>query len=276
MANPQKENGYTPISNELFEAIVAFRIPGEIRQVFDAVLRKTYGYNKKEDSIANSQLVALTKMKKQNVSRSIAALVDHKLVIKSDDRNGDGNVLKINKDYQQWVQFGIKSDDKKKAKKLSSKRMKRSSKVMTPVIRSDDKVSSEVMDTKDKNILKDNIQKTGKASAKPTPVSGEQIEDARKIRDIIEAFGKLNPACKKMYGNKNQREACLDLVKEYTFEKVMFIIEVTLPKTNGIAFFPTITTPHQLFLKWADLEAAAKKWKSKVEIKNQEKGRGLA
>lgn len=167
MANPQKENGYTAISNELFDAIIRFRIPGEVRQVFDAIIRKTYGFNKKEDAIANSQIVEATGRQKQNVSRSLAILVDHRLVIKSDDKTGNGHILKINKDFEQWIGFGIRTDDKKKKRKASSKLIKKSSKPITKVIRSDDKLSSEVVDTKDKTILKDTIQKTGDKS--PTP-----------------------------------------------------------------------------------------------------------
>ena len=47
MANPQKENGYTSIANDIVEALAGIRIPGEARQCLDVILRKTYGWNKK-------------------------------------------------------------------------------------------------------------------------------------------------------------------------------------------------------------------------------------
>lgn len=250
-ASPQKEHGYTPIANELLEAMALFRISGEVRQVFDAIMRKTYGYNKTQDAIANSQLTAATGLKKQNVFRSVERLVEHKLVIKVDYVKDKGNILKINKDYHSWIPFVIKNDDKKKKKKRSSKRI-------TPVIKNDDKASSVLMDTKDKTILKDNR---------------ESVEQARRVRDMIEAFTIINPACKRMYGNTSQRQACMDLIEAYTFEKVMFIINKTLPQTNAMAFFPTITTPHQLFQDWSKLESAALKYKSKRELTTT--GRGL-
>jgi phage replication O-like protein O len=263
MANPQKENGYTPIANELLDALIVFRIPGEMRQVFDAIIRKTYGFNKSEDHISNSQIVAMTKMKKQNVSRATIGLVKHKLVIRSDEPTAKGYLLKINKDYSQWQQWVIKSDDS--TKKGSSATLKGSSKAITKghqkrlqnVIRSDDH--------KRQKTIKDNIQKTGK-----------DIEQARWARDIIESFSFINPAMKKMYGNVVQRQACVDLVEEYGYDKVMQVVNKMLPKTNAIAYFPTILTPHQLFNEWARLEAAGRKFKSKVDIKNQESGRGLA
>lgn len=153
MASPQKENGYVPVANEIYEAFGWFRIPGECRQVLDVIIRNTYGFNKKQDAIANSQLVKATKMKKQNVSRSVARLVQHNVVIKTDDNNGDGCIYGLNKDYEQWLPFVIKTDDIKIRKRVSSK-------LMTPVIKTDVKVSSEVMDTKDKRHTKDILQKT--------------------------------------------------------------------------------------------------------------------
>jgi len=134
MANPQKENGFTPISNEVLEALCLFRIPGEVRQVVDVVIRKTYGFNKKFDYISHSQIIERTGLKKQNEGRALKKAIEHKLVIRNDDKLG------FNKHYDQWIPFVqvIKSDDGKKVIKKA-----------TPVIRNDDKSSSETMDTKD-------------------------------------------------------------------------------------------------------------------------------
>ncbi len=85
MANPQKENGYIAIATELYEAMISFRIPGECEQVLKVIFRKTYGYNKKEDSISNSQFCLLTKLPKGNVSRSLSKLITNKVVIRSDN-----------------------------------------------------------------------------------------------------------------------------------------------------------------------------------------------
>lgn len=186
MANPQKENGYTPIANELFDAIVHFRIPGELRQIFDAVMRKTYGFNKKEDDIANSQLVILTGMKKGNISRALSKLITHKLVIRSDNNSPNGIKLKINKDYSEWIKFGIKSDNTKKAKKELSKVKPKLSEVITKVIISDNKVLSEVMDTKDKRHSKDNIQKTGETAIAVSEPQKTPKEFAKLFFDGIE------------------------------------------------------------------------------------------
>ena len=55
MASPQLKDGYVAIANEIMDALAHIRIPGEARQVLDVILRKTYGWKKKEDEISLSQ-----------------------------------------------------------------------------------------------------------------------------------------------------------------------------------------------------------------------------
>lgn len=98
-------------------------------------------------------------------------------------------------------------------------------------------------------------------ASKPIEAENLTTERARMIRDIIEAFSYINPACAKMYGNKNQRDSCADLIDIYGFEKTLFLVQKTLPKTNPKEFFPTIMTPTQLFQKWSTLEASWEKYK---------------
>ncbi len=100
MASPQKENGYTPIANEIMEALTSHRIPGEQMQCLLFILRKTYGFNKKWDAIANSQFVRATGLKKQNVYRAIKDLITKNIVIKK-DYNPTARYC-FNKNYNQW------------------------------------------------------------------------------------------------------------------------------------------------------------------------------
>jgi len=151
---PQLENGFIQIATEIFDALCAFRIPGEERQCLDFILRKTYGYHKKEDAISNSQFVAATGLKKGNVSRAIKNLVLKKLVIKSD--NNVVSTYRFNKNYKTWKQLSKKITVIKNA---------------TPVIKSDNKQLSKTMDTKD---IKDTIQK--KEGKKFSPPSIEELK----------------------------------------------------------------------------------------------------
>lgn len=87
---------------------------------------------------------------------------------------------------------------------------------------------------------------------------------------LIKSFETLNPASKRFYGNTTQRKACQDLIDNYGLERVQSVVEKTLPKTNTIQYFPSITTPLQLFEKWATLESKIKQYQSeKITSKNK-------
>jgi len=100
MANPQKENGYTAIANEIMDALIKYRLPGEQTKCLLFIIRKTYGFNKKEDMISNSQFVRATGLNKGNVSRAIKGLINKKLVIKIDNKRIPS--YRFNKHYKTW------------------------------------------------------------------------------------------------------------------------------------------------------------------------------
>lgn len=96
MASPQLEDGYTPIANEILEALARTNLSAYQSRILSAILRKTYGYHKKEDCISNSQLVELTGLHKQHVWRTLGDLKNRNLVTKR------GYFVGFNKDYTQW------------------------------------------------------------------------------------------------------------------------------------------------------------------------------
>jgi phage replication O-like protein O len=133
MKNPQIENGYTKIANELMEALCGIRIPGEARQCLDVIIRKTWGYNKRFDHIALSQFTALTGLIRPTVYRGIVKLAKMNLVIitKNDQSKRIGNMYQINKDFDSWKVLSkkitvnddlgvIKKDNEVLSKKIQS------------------------------------------------------------------------------------------------------------------------------------------------------------
>lgn len=100
VANPQKENGYTAIANEILEALAKIRINGEARQVLDVILRKTYGYHKKQDRISLSQFAKATGLDSKAVCRAITKLTSMDIVIKISSK--DGNIYVFQKDNDKW------------------------------------------------------------------------------------------------------------------------------------------------------------------------------
>jgi phage replication O-like protein O len=97
---PQCENGYTKIANELLDALCSIRIPGESMQIFLAILRKTYGYGKKEDRISLSQFHEMTMIPKPRIIRCLSKLVEIGVIAKQG--NGISSTYGINKLYEEW------------------------------------------------------------------------------------------------------------------------------------------------------------------------------
>lgn len=143
--SPQAENGHTDIANVIVEKFCSYRISGEEWMVLWFILRKTYGWHKKEDLISLSQFAVGTGLKRQTVLRAISKLASKKIiaVIKNDD--SQINLYRFNKDFDQWSPL--------------SKKITVSSKKIMAVTNKDNRVSSIKGHTKE-NSTKEIITKT--------------------------------------------------------------------------------------------------------------------
>lgn len=100
--SPQLEDGHTQISNELLEAITAHPFKQTTLRVLLALIRKTYGFNKKEDDLSASQLGALLgDMKRQHITTALNELAGMRVIHKRPGRYG--SIVGVNKDYSQWL-----------------------------------------------------------------------------------------------------------------------------------------------------------------------------
>ena len=100
MGNPQIEDGYVRIANELFDAILMSRLSGRQIKVLLAILRKTYGFNKKSDEIGLSQLSEMTSLARSHISVTIKELAALNIIFLSGGHNA--RVISINKKYLTW------------------------------------------------------------------------------------------------------------------------------------------------------------------------------
>jgi len=100
MANPQKENGLTPIANEIVDALARVNLSAYESRVLWCIFRKTYGWNKKIDRISYSQFEGATGMKRWHIGRTLKLLVKRNIIT----CQGEGQYLEygIQKDYEQW------------------------------------------------------------------------------------------------------------------------------------------------------------------------------
>lgn len=102
MANPQIENGYLKIANELVEQFCKYRLSGEEWLILWTVIKKTYGYNKKQDAISLSQFTQMTGLKRSSVCRGINKLVSKKLLGSLKTETREVTSYYIIKDYEKW------------------------------------------------------------------------------------------------------------------------------------------------------------------------------
>lgn len=106
-ASPQLEDGYIRIANELNDAI--WRMPFSHRQhkVIFAIIRKTYGYGKKEDDMSASQIGEYCGLSRTHVTSTLNQLAEMNVIAKKPGVYG--SVVGINKDYSKWVFPSAKS-----------------------------------------------------------------------------------------------------------------------------------------------------------------------
>ena len=102
MANPQKENGYVGIANELFEAICNARFTGRQYAVLLSVIRLTYGYNHKKSPISVRELSHMTGITHSHISETVSELIEKSVMIEY-GVHGQTRILGINKNYDEWI-----------------------------------------------------------------------------------------------------------------------------------------------------------------------------
>lgn len=216
MANPQKENGYTPIANELYDALIISPIRGEVRRIIDLVIRKTYGFHKKIDSISLTQFEKATGMKRSCVCRALKEAVAKQLLLKS--KNG----YAFNKNYHQWVV----------AKRL-------------PLVAKMTFASSQTA-----NLLVAKQLHTKDSITKDTNTKDKAWSPNGDINLVIGLFNKINPTIS--FNNLTNRNATEYLINKFGLEKTISMIEFSL-SVQGKKFAPVITTPYQLKEKLGQL-----------------------
>ena len=95
--NPQLENGYTRIANEIVETMCKLKISNYESRFLWCLFRKTYGFGKKQDYIALSQFAKLSGIESQHIARTKTRLVSKNIITVS------GGKIGFQKDVSKWV-----------------------------------------------------------------------------------------------------------------------------------------------------------------------------
>ena len=154
MAKPELENGHTQIANEILEHLIKAHLSPNQWQVLLCIIRKTYGFHKKVDYIANSQIVEATGLCKAVVSRALHTLKDRNIITRK------GKLLGFQKDWETWGELAEQSTKEKLA--IPSTELAEQS---TGLAILQTKVSSPAVAQKIKDTLtKEKLQKKGDTS----------------------------------------------------------------------------------------------------------------
>jgi phage replication O-like protein O len=116
MANPQKENGYTPIANEILEHLMKIKLNGTQFRIIMAVWRYTYGFSRKEYTLSESFLAKSIRTSRQSIGRELKFLFSQRILIVITPSSCISTaIIAFNKNYDEWEQVsnnttGIESD----------------------------------------------------------------------------------------------------------------------------------------------------------------------
>ena len=103
MLNPQKENGYTPIANEIMEAVARLQINATQFRILMVVWRYTYGFSRKEHKLSESFMAQATGIHKKQVGRELSQLIKRNILIEVVPPSfSSTRVIAFNKHYENW------------------------------------------------------------------------------------------------------------------------------------------------------------------------------
>lgn len=214
MASPQKENGFTPIANEILEELVKIDLLGAEFRVLFFIIRKTYGYHKTEDRISFTQFEKGTGISRQTINKTLKNLMAKGLIVKICLPGGNMGYSFI-KDHDNWV---VKTHLLVKGKWQTSK---------------------DVFTKTSKDVL------THKRKKEITKETSKTVVLQETTNSLIEYFKPINPMFEDIYKNTTERKALQSLIDKIGYEKVKHTLEA-LPEIVKKPYAPRITKPSEL------------------------------
>jgi len=104
VACPQKENGYSPIANEILDAISKVQINGTQAVIIFQLWRYTYGFSRKSHYLSETFISKATGINKRCISREMKSLIAGKIItVVSESTFTKPRVIAFNKNYDEWL-----------------------------------------------------------------------------------------------------------------------------------------------------------------------------
>jgi len=109
VAKPELEDGYTQIEHEVLEKLARTSLAPNQWRVLIFIIRKTCGWHKEVDYIANFQIVGGTGLCKAVISRCLKELSNLQLISRK------GKYIGFQKDWEKWGELAEPSTSEKLA-----------------------------------------------------------------------------------------------------------------------------------------------------------------
>ena len=103
MANPQLENGFIRIANDLYKALYKVKLSGSELRVAHFITYQTYGYNKKSRVLTASYISIGTNIPCDTVQKALDKLIKKNIIISKSIGSHSVRELSLNKNYSTWL-----------------------------------------------------------------------------------------------------------------------------------------------------------------------------
>ena len=216
MANPQKENGYTAIANEILEILINSGLNGTEIACVLLVIRKTYGYNKKQDQISVSQFEKHIPSSKRAIQNALKVLqlVQILTLVKKGNSKISSNVWAFNKNYTEWQLV------KKNAlvQKITSTSAKNYQQLVQKTAPTKDSITKDILQKK--KIYKKNLN-----TSLVVCDEKEKRKSSAKKKKVLEDFDEFWKAYPRKTAKGGARKAFVKALKKTTVDVLISAVE---------------------------------------------------
>lgn len=233
MASPQKETGFTSISNELLEALFKIRLTGVQKDLIFYIIRKTYGFNKKEDRIPLSQFCESLNIVKEQVCRDLKNLEKLNLIIRKKQPNNGITIYAIQKDYSLWItsDTGVTVSSESQCHLSQQTSDNRVNRVVTTESHSKDNIQNTIQNTYNVEFVKTNI---------------DHVLPKVSSTEIQEIINYLNQRTAKRFRVEAHKRNIINRLKQYSVDDLKKVIDNCV-SSNFFVENPQYLRPATLF-----------------------------
>lgn len=211
MANPQLENGFTRIANEILEKMARTKLSPTQYRILFVVWRNTYGYQRKAHKMSLSYIAAATGCDKRSVQRELKKMISMNML--HETYENQTRVIGFNKYLNQWLTDGETTNGNTTNGSTTNGSTTNGELANTTIGETANSTIGETANQQIKN--KENIKESSSRDELPPLMNDENLKRiAKAYKD--NGFGILFP---------NAGQALLELADEYTIEWVELAME---------------------------------------------------